>query len=113
VICSGEREAHRQVEQRVANERVAEAARPRPNRLTLRCECGDAGCRGRLTASCAEYEAVRAHGSRFLILQTHENAETSIVVSAHAGFDVIESLGGEPRRIVLRGNPRDDWPRRR
>jgi hypothetical protein len=111
VTSSGEREAQRQVELRGTNELVARATGPRPLRLTLCCECGDQGCAGHLEASCSEYEAVRQHGSRFLILRTHENAETSVVVAAHAGFDVIETISGEPRRIVLRGNPRHAWPR--
>jgi hypothetical protein len=111
MICSGEREAHRQVELRSTNELVAHAARAGSLRLTLACECGDEGCDGLLEATGDQYEAVRQHGSRFLILRTHENAETSVVVSAQTGFDVIESIGGEPRRIVLRGNPRHGWPR--
>jgi hypothetical protein len=111
MICSGEQEAHRQVALRGTNELVAHAPGPPPLRLTLCCECGDEGCSERVEATCDEYEAVRQHGSRFLILRTHENAETSVVVSAHTGFDVIETISGEPRRIVLRGNPRHAWPR--
>lgn len=114
MIPSGEREAHRQTVVRAGNEVIARSgADAGAARFTVSCECGDAGCRSHLDVTAAEYQAVRDHGSRFLIVARHENAETSIVYRSSPGFDEIESLGGEPLRIVLRADPRHAWPGRR
>jgi hypothetical protein len=108
----GEREALRQVDRRDANERVdmgprGSAAAP----ARFRCECGDHRCRERVRATVAEYEAVRERGCWFLATVTHENPETSFVVSTNARFSVIETIATAPRRIALRSNPRRTWPR--
>jgi hypothetical protein len=44
-------------------------------RLALRCECGDPACLARVSLTHAEYEAVRAYGSHFVVGVNHENPE--------------------------------------
>ena len=55
-------------------------------RLELRCECGDPACLERVGPTHAEYEAVRAYGSRFIVQVNHENPETASVISQNERF---------------------------
>jgi hypothetical protein len=108
-----EREAHHQVAMRAANEAQSIGIESRASAdagdVTFRCECGDAACEATIVISRSEYEAVRAVGSRFMIVDTHENPEISLVVSTNTRFAVVETIGREARRIALRGNPRAGW----
>jgi len=114
IVDSSEREAHHQVCVRADNELTsrgpptdASAAAPT---FSFRCECGDPQCRDTVNTTRAEYEDVRALGSRFLIVDRHENPEICRVVSVRARFAIVETIGRDARRIVLRGNPRHTWP---
>ncbi|MDX6597158.1 MAG: hypothetical protein QOE87_1045 [Gaiellales bacterium] len=78
-------------------------------RKALRCECGDASCQARVAVTHAEYEAVRAYGSRFLISLNHENPENTWVLSENARFAVIDVVAGDERYQVLGRNPRHAW----
>jgi hypothetical protein len=78
-------------------------------RETLRCECGDASCQARVVLTHAEYEAVRAYGSRFLINVNHENPENTWVLSENARFAVIDVVARDERYQVLGRNPRHAW----
>ncbi len=57
----------------------------------------------------AEYEAVRAYGSRFLIEPNHENPESSWVLCENARFAVIDVVAGDALYHVLARNPRHAW----
>lgn len=70
------------------------------------CECGNAACTKGLTLSPAEYEAVRAHGRRFLIALNHENPEVERVVDQNRNFAVVETFVGEASRIAEETDPR-------
>jgi hypothetical protein len=78
-------------------------------RATLRCECGDPACLARVSLTHAEYEAVRAYGSRFVIGLDHENPESACVLSENARFGVIDVVAGDARYQVLTRNPRHAW----
>ena len=78
-------------------------------RASLRCECGDPSCEEHLEATHAEYEAVRAFGSRFVIVLDHENPETSCVLCENPRFAVIDVVAGPARYRVLADNPRHNW----
>jgi hypothetical protein len=75
----------------------------------MRCECGDPACRADVSPTRAEYEAVRAFGSRFVIHVNHENPENACVVSESASFAVIELVTRDDRYEVLAWNPRTPW----
>jgi hypothetical protein len=75
----------------------------------MRCECGDPACRADVSPTRAEYEAVRAFGSRFVIHVNHENPENASVVSESATFAVIELVTRDDRHEVLARNPRSNW----
>lgn len=68
-----------------AGKRLAAADRLFP----FRCECGVLGCNRLLELTLPEYEAVRAHPTRFFLLDGHEITETEHVVERHERFVVI------------------------
>jgi hypothetical protein len=78
-------------------------------RELLHCECGDPTCQSRVELTHAEYEAVRAYGSHFLISPNHENPECTCVLSENARFAVIDVVAGDERYQVLGRNPRHAW----
>jgi hypothetical protein len=82
-------------------------------REALRCECGDPSCPAVLALTHAEYESVRAYGSRFLITPNHENPENTWVLCENARFAVIDVVSGDERYQVLRRNPRHAWAEER
>ena len=96
---------------RDANEAVERANMSGRHRAAspLRCECGDATCLAAVVITHAEYEAVRAYGSRFLIEPNHENPESSWVLCENARFAVIDVVAGDARYHVLARNPRHAW----
>jgi len=79
------------------------------SRQALQCECGDAGCDVRLTLTHAEYEDVRAYGSRFVITVNHENPENTAVLSENARFAVVDVVAGVERHEARGRNPRHAW----
>ncbi len=62
-------------------------------RVRFRCECAQLGCSELLEASVHEYERVRAHGRRFIVVPGHERPEVEIVVETRPGFLVVEKRG--------------------
>jgi len=78
-------------------------------RLELRCECGDPSCLERTLPTHAEYEAVRAYGSRFIVRANHENPETASVVSENARFTIIDVVEGGARYQALARHTRHAW----
>jgi hypothetical protein len=78
-------------------------------RLALRCECGDPACQERVSLTHAEYEAVRAYGSRFLVGINHENPENAWVLSENPRYAVVDVVAGDVRYQVRARNPRHAW----
>jgi len=78
-------------------------------RASLRCECGDPSCEEHLEATHAEYEAVRAYGSHFIVGLNHENPESAWVLSENARHAVIDVVAGDARYQVRARNPRHAW----
>ncbi|HET7572003.1 MAG TPA: hypothetical protein VFJ77_04960 [Gaiellaceae bacterium] len=106
--------AQRQSLFRDVNERIGElsdrfGASEQPLRVV--CECGNSGCRELLQITAAEYEALRAHGRRFVVVPGHEIAGAERVVAANERFAVVEKVGAggrsaarlDPRRDGVRG----------
>jgi hypothetical protein len=105
------RGAAQQCVTRDANEAVerVNTAHSGDARVAFRCECGDATCLSPLVLTHAEYEAVRAYGSHFMIEKNHENPESSWVLCENARFAVIDVVAGDARYHVLARNPRHAW----
>jgi sulfur transfer protein SufE len=76
-----------------------------PERLRLVCECGRDECTELLEATVSEYEAVRAHARRFLVLPDHEHAETARIVEQNSRFFVVEKLE-EEGEVAIEHDPR-------
>jgi hypothetical protein len=112
---SGSRATHEGVQQcasRDANETAerGNATRKHVGRVALRCECGDPTCLAAVEMTHAEYEAVRAYGSHFLIELNHENPESSCVLRENERFAVIDVVAGDARYHARARNPRHAWP---
>jgi hypothetical protein len=108
----GSREADQQCLIRDANEAIERLNASRPSdlvRLALRCECGDPECLEGIAPSHAEYEAVRAYGSRFIVHPNHENPETAAVVHEGVRFSVVEVVAREARHQALARYLRHMW----
>ncbi|MGZ8782781.1 MAG: hypothetical protein ACXWZB_04715 [Gaiellaceae bacterium] len=71
------------------------------------CECSNADCTFQLKATLAEYEAVRAHSTRFVIAPKHQMPEIEIVVEKSENWWVVEKQG-EPGELVEELDPRED-----
>lgn len=57
------------------------------------CECPRQDCGEMLEVTHGQYEAVREHPRRFLVLPRHEDGDIARVVERHAQFLVVEKLG--------------------
>ena len=58
----------------------------------FRCECARLGCNELVELSVREYEHVRSHSRRFIVLPGHERLDVEIVVERHHGYLVVEKL---------------------
>jgi hypothetical protein len=57
------------------------------------CECADSTCVERVALTVAEYERVRADGTRFVLASGHDIAQIETVVLERADHVVVEKLG--------------------
>jgi hypothetical protein len=56
----------------------------------FRCECAQLECNQLVSLTPRAYEAVRAHGRRFLLVPGHERPDVETVVEQRAGYVVVE-----------------------
>jgi hypothetical protein len=59
----------------------------------FRCECARLGCNDLLALTLAQYEQVRAHPRRFVVVTGHELPEVEVVVERHGAYSVVEKVG--------------------
>lgn len=81
---------------RTVNERVeglAEAFQFISERTSFVCECADVGCVERVEVHVLEYDAVRKHGSRFVVQRGHVYPEVESVVEENERFVTVEKVG--------------------
>jgi hypothetical protein len=72
----------------------------------FRCECGVLGCNRLIEMTLPEYEEVRAHATRFFLVDGHEIPETEHVVERRERYTVVEkeaagaqvAVDNDPRR---------------
>ena len=71
------------------------------------CECSNTDCTFQLRSTLSEYEAVRAHGDRFLIAPEHALPEIEVVIERTDAWWVVEKQG-ETGELAERLDPRTD-----
>ena len=93
---------------RDVNERIAESAeRFDAEETEFVCECADANCTHRVSASLTEYEEVRDDPTTFLVAPGHEEGDIERVVSDRGRFRIVEKFQDVVRRTVVRLDPRN------
>jgi hypothetical protein len=83
---------------RMANDRLDErtAAYSRSGPLVpFLCECADDSCLGRVEMTHRQYQEVRSHPDRYVIMPGHLMVEHERIIEDHDSFQVVEksSLG--------------------
>jgi len=84
---------------RRSNERLQRAAYSHrfeaADRVPFLCECADPGCFEAVMLSMEEYEYVREHPSRFVLVAGHEDAEAAHerIIEAEEGYAIVEKVG--------------------
>ena len=73
--------------------------------LGFRCECGRLGCNALLSLTPLEYERIRAHPRRFVMLPGHEIDNGETVVESQVGYVVVEKRE-EAGRAAAATDPR-------
>ena len=112
---TAERIAQNQSTFRAANEDIeaaAQALAPELPRVPFICECLQTGCTRTIRLRLAEYEAVRADPTHFVVLPEHEFSEVdgeriARVVARETGYSIMEKVGDageEARRLDRRTN---------
>jgi hypothetical protein len=102
-VSEHERRATTEALFRDVNERIAESAeRFEAEHTEFVCECADASCTHRVTASLAEYEDVRAQPTTFLVAPGHEQTDIEQVVSDRGGYRIVDKVQTCVRRVVIR-----------
>ena len=71
------------------------------------CECGRLDCMARVPMTREEYEAIRNHPERFLVLEHHVDPRIDRVVELRPGYAVVEKLP-EEAEIARETDPRSD-----
>ena len=91
---------------RAGNEAIHATVRGKLPRTPYLCECGASTCFERVPLTTEEYEAVRSHPARFLVLPGHEDLTAGEVVSDDFTHFLVVEKRGEEREIVERSYPR-------
>jgi hypothetical protein len=79
---------------------------PVSDREVFFCECGRLDCMARFETTRAEYESVRVHPERFLVLAAHVDESIERVVERHNGFAVVEKNPGVAAEVARVTDPR-------
>jgi hypothetical protein len=74
-------------------------------RLAFRCECASLGCNMLVEMTLAEYEDIRSHPRRFLVLPGHQVPDAETVLENHVGYSVVEKRE-EAGRVAEQDDPR-------
>ncbi len=74
--------------------------------VRFRCECARLGCNLLVELTLAEYEEIREHSRRFMMIDGHQVPDLERVVERQEGRVVVEKLD-EAGRLAAREDPRD------
>jgi hypothetical protein len=58
----------------------------------FRCECARVGCNRLVELTVREYEEVRSHPRRFVMVPGHEQSDVETVVATRPGYVIVEKL---------------------
>jgi hypothetical protein len=58
--------------------------------IGFRCECARLGCNRLVELSVREYEEIRAHPRRFVVVPGHELLDVEMVIEARSGYVIVE-----------------------
>jgi hypothetical protein len=58
--------------------------------IGFRCECARLGCNQLVELTVREYEEIRSHPRRFVVVPGHELAEVETVVETRPGYVIVE-----------------------
>jgi hypothetical protein len=99
--------ARNEVRFREVNQKIHEVSTGVRNAelLIILCECGDEDCLHQIELSAKEYEAVRGHGTRFVLHPGHERGRDERVVARKPGFLIVEKLA-EAADVAEQHDPR-------
>ena len=87
-----ERAARNQSLFRELNERI-EARSTTASFVEFVCECADQSCDAKVSLTLEEYEQVRSHPNRFIVLRGHNLVDVETIVVAADGYYVVSKLG--------------------
>jgi hypothetical protein len=94
---------------REVNERIEDVGTtllPDDQPMEFLCECDDRDCVEKVSATRAEYEAIRAVGTHFVVLPGHEDPGVEHVVHQTERFLVVEKEG-EAAHEAEQSDPRE------
>ena len=94
----------REVNERI--EAVSQSVSPDYEAMEFLCECDRADCRENVNVTRAEYEAVRAVPTHFIVLPNHQDPRIERVAIANERFLVVEKEG-KAARLAEESDPRD------
>jgi hypothetical protein len=80
---------------REVNDGIEEGLRAesRRERVRFRCECASLDCNEAVELTIGEYERIRQHPRRFVLVGGHELAEVESVVETGPGYVVVQKRG--------------------
>jgi hypothetical protein len=82
-----------------------ELSPPEPGMLnTVFCECGRLECSERVPVTAAEYDAVRASPTTFLVVPGHEQPEVEHVIETNERFRIVKKEG-EAAEVAIQTDP--------
>jgi hypothetical protein len=81
----------REVNERI--EGVSKTVPPEEQLMEFVCECDNRACTEKISATRAEYEAVRATATHFILVPGHEDPEVEHVALQNERFLVVEKEG--------------------
>ena len=101
-----ERIAHNEALFREINEALQHALSDQADcdRCAFRCECADRSCNTLVHLTTGEYEAVRAHSRRFIVIPGHEVPDVEDVLERNERYAVV--LKHEDLRNIVEGTDR-------
>ena len=71
----------------------------------FRCECARLGCNRLIELSVHEYEEIRAHPRRFVLIPGHEFPDIEVVIETRPGYIIVEKQD-EAGEVAEEHNPR-------
>lgn len=95
---------------REVNEQVdaLHAAISPTGRFPIVCECGSGSCSEAIMIEATEYQAVRAHPERFMVVPGHQIEDVEDLIEQHATYAVVAKKPGAPRQLAVTTDPRRD-----